>query len=220
MRRSQPIVILILITMAIILAAGSFLAMTYIQGRPDTPQGTAVTTIEGFDVTVNGDPAKAVRVLNLEVAPGDVQPQEPPSEPSAELDQAQQEPALTPTEALPEPTQQPTATPAPEPIIFEQYLVQESETLYSIARRLDTAIALMARYGIAQDDLVPGNVISLPVGNPAFCPGALQPYAVGEGDTAFSVGRRFNITADDLRQLNGLDENYTIYGASIICVPR
>lgn len=223
MRQSQPLVILIIITMAIILAAGSFLALTYIQGRPDVPTGTIVTNVEGVDVTVKSDPDKEVRVLSFQGALADSSmiPEEQPSLQPPDQSQVQPEPVELPTEEPATPVIPPTSTPVPDPIIFEQYVVQQGDSLYGIATRPDTAIALMARYGISQDDLVPGTVIQLPVGNPSFCAGGgNQPYAVGEGDTAFSIGRRFGISADELRVINNLDENYTVYGASIICVPH
>lgn len=219
MRQSQPIVILIIITMAIILAAGSFLALTYIQRRPDAPIGTFVTNVEGVDVTVKLDPAKEVRVLSIEQSVLETPAETPvPDLPLAQTEVAE-EPVIVPTEVPPTPL--PVATLSPEPIIFEQYFVQEGDTLYNVANRSDSSIALMARYNIAQDDLIPGTVIKLPVGNPAYCAlGTYQPYAVGEGDTAFSISRRFSIAVDELRLINNLDENYTVYGASIICVPR
>lgn len=131
--------------------------------------------------------------------------------------------------AVPEPVEEPAAEPTAEPtptpvsvvdeIIRIPYPVQPGDTLYSISsRRLDTNIALMARYGISARDLVAGREIQLPVGNPAFCTVG-QPYAVQEGDTLFSLSRRFNISVDQLRQMNDLHENTTIYVARIICIP-
>ena len=91
--------------------------------------------------------------------------------------------------------------------------------MYSISNRMDTAITLMADNGISQDDIVPGQTIRLPVGNPEFCTGRGRPYAVGEGDTAFNVSQRYNTTPQNLQSLNDLDGNYTIKIADIICVP-
>ena len=77
----------------------------------------------------------------------------------------------------------------------------------------------MAEYGISQTSLVPGQVIRLPLGNPDYCAGKGRPYAVGEGDTAFNIGQRFNTTPENLQALNGLDASYTVRTADIICVP-
>lgn len=227
MQKSQPLVILIIIVMAIIMAVGFFLALTYIRRRPDLPTGSFVTTVEGVEVTVRMDPEKEFQVLD----PGeilmdtDVTLAEPNSEEQAEQVPAEPEQVTEPVEVvLPTSTPEPTLAPViptPEPVIIQAYDVLASDTLFSISTRIDTSIALMARYGISQDDLVPGTIIELPVGNPAFCPQPdSQPYAVGEGDTAFSIARRFGVTAEELRQLNNLDESYTVYTATIICVPR
>jgi LysM repeat protein len=222
MQKSQPIVILIIITMAIILAAGSFLALTYIQRRPDAPTGTLVTNVEGLDVTVRADPDKEVRVLNLgEIQVDSSAEEQAPAVPLPDGIDAQLDELPVTVEESPTPLPEPSPTSSPDPVIFEAYTVLASDTLYGIANRTDTSIALMARFGVSQDDLVPGNVIELPVGNPAYCPQFdRQPYAVGEGDTAFSVSRRFNIGVDELREINALDENYTVYAAVVICVPR
>ena len=41
----------------------------------------------------------------------------------------------------------------------------------------------------------------------------------GEGDTVFSIAQRRNTTPDNLRAINNLDPEYTIYSGTIICVP-
>ncbi len=221
MRKSQPIVVIVIIAMAIILAGGSFFALMHINRRPDTPADSFVTTVEGVDVTLSMDPANGVRIVGLEqLSSGlDIQgaaPVMPTADPASQENSETQITAEPPT-ATPEPV--PTA--APDPVIFEPYTVYDNDSLYGIATRVDTSIVLMAQYGISQHELVPGTVIQLPVGNPAYCPQAdRQPYAVGEADTAFSIGRRFGISADQLREMNGLDANYTVYGGSILCIPR
>jgi LysM repeat protein len=126
------------------------------------------------------------------------------------------EATAVPTTA-PEVTAVPTAT--VEKIIRIEYTVQQGDTLYSIAERIDTTIALMAEYDIAQGNIVPGQQISLPIGNPAYCTGKGRPYAVREGDTAYSISQRFNTTISNLQTLNSLDANYTVNVADIICVP-
>lgn len=221
MRKSQPVVVIVIIAMAIILAAGSFFALMYINRRPDTPADTFVTTVEGVDVTLSMDPASGVRIVGLEQLPSGLDVQgAAPVMPAAEQP-VQENTEIQMTVEPPTATPEPVPTAAPDPVIFEPYTVYDNDSLYSIADRVDTSIVLMAQYGISQYELVPGTVIQLPVGNPAYCPQAdRQPYAVGEAETAFSIGKRFGITADQLREINGLDANYTVYGGSILCVPR
>lgn len=222
-QRTQPSIVLLMIGMAIILAAGLFLAMSAIQNRPDVPEGVEVVNVAGQDVMLRRDPNLIVRLAEPAAPPAEAAPQEgqeaaPP---------AQQEEAPAPTATpVPETTggePEPTATPipptaVPDAIIFIDYTIQGSDTLYSIARRMDTSIVLMARYGISSDDLVNGAVIKLPVGNPNFCPQG-RPYAVGGGDTAFNIGKRFGITAEELQRINNLDADYNIRVGEIICVP-
>lgn len=216
MQRRQPLIIFLLIGMAIILALGLFLVVLFIQNRPEVPEGTELQIVEGVEVRVNPDPAKEVvmvQPVNVEQPVTDPQPQ--PAAPA-------------PQEVTPVPPAPPTETPAPQvaaqpappanSVIFIDYVVQPGDTLYSIARRKDTSIALMAQHSISAEDLVPGQVIKLPIGNPAYC-APRQPYAVAEGDTAFSIARRHGISADELRAINNLDANYTVYAATIICVP-
>ena len=104
-------------------------------------------------------------------------------------------------------------------VIFIDYLVQNADTLNSIAERIDTSIELMASNGISQASLIPGTVIQLPIGNPENCAGRGRPYAIKEGDTAFTVAQQFDTTPQFLQSLNGLDANYSLRLADIICVP-
>ena len=90
--------------------------------------------------------------------------------------------------------------------------------MFGVALRIDTSIALMAQEGIAQDNLVPGTTIKLPIGNPAYCPGR-RPYAVAEGDTVFNISRTLNVPLTDLKAINELNDNYDIKAAQILCVP-
>lgn len=214
-RRPESSIILLMIVMAIVMGSGGFLALSYLRNRPDAPPGQEPVTVNGVQVLVELNPDKTVEIVGpAAVAETSPQDQEQPSE--------QQQPAATavPTQP-PVPTATPippTPTPVPEKVIFETYTVQPNDSLYEIAKRVDISIALMAQHGISNEDLTPGQQIRLPKGNPAYCPG-YRPYAVGEGDTAFSIAHRFNIDADELQRINNLDQNYTVRVADIICVP-
>jgi LysM repeat protein len=207
-----------MIIMAIILGSGGFLALSYLRNRPDAPPGQEAVTVNGAQVLVAFNPDRMVEIVGpaalAEQGEGAAQP--PAQQPAPE------QPAVTAVPATPLPPTAtplpPTATPAPEKVIFEAYTVQPNDSLYEIARRIDVSIALMAQHGLSNEDLTPGRQIQLPKGNPAYCPG-YRPYAVGEGDTAFSIGRRFNTTAGELQRINNLDQNYTVRVADIICVP-
>jgi LysM repeat protein len=96
--------------------------------------------------------------------------------------------------------------------------VQPNDTMYGVASRYATSITLMAQEGIAQDNLIPGQTIRLPIGNPAYCPGR-RPYAVTEGDTAFNISRTTGVPLDELKAINGLNDNFDIKAAQILCIP-
>jgi spore germination protein YaaH len=76
----------------------------------------------------------------------------------------------------------------------------------------------MAQEGIAQDNLIPGQTIRLPIGNPAFC-GGRGVYAVAEGETAFSISRTLGVSLDSLKVVNNLNDDFDIKAAQILCIP-
>lgn len=211
-----------------ILAIGLFLALPYLRNRPDFPPGTFPIVVEGHPILVEMDPAKEVIIIG---PLPDVQPQptplpaasEPPpvatTPPEVGTGQQQPLPTLGPTllPTLPPPTAVPP--PSVEPIIFIDYTVQPGDTLYRIGLRQDTSIPMMARYGISAKKLIPGNVIRLPVGNPAYCTAGYRPYAITDNETVAGIARDFGTTVEVLRQVNRLDANATIYTGSVICVP-
>jgi LysM repeat protein len=43
---------------------------------------------------------------------------------------------------------------------------------------------------------------------------------VREGESAFSIAQKCGTTIQELQRVNGLDANFSIYAASVICVPQ
>jgi LysM repeat protein len=210
---------LVLIGLAIILAAGLFLAVSAVQNRSvgegEAQAGAETVMVAGQQVTLQRKTENRVRLVD----PVELLAEQPQPEAVPEQTQTDNSPATEtqePQGGQPEQVVAPTAV--PDKVILIDYTVKGDDSLYSIAQRIDTSIALMAQYDIAADNLVPGSVIKLPIGNSVYCPGR-RAYAVGEGDTAFSIGRKFEITAVDLQSINNLDENYTVRVADILCVP-
>lgn len=217
--------LIFVIIFATVVSVAAYLLWRSPAVRADYPPGTKLVNVSGTTVTVRADPAQEVYLIPLN---------EPQNQTQPEGTGGQQEPqevqplgggddtAILPTVApSPTPNILPSVTPGPpavDPVIFINYTVQPGDTLYSISTRQDTSISLMARYGISSVDMVPGRTIRLPIGNPAYCPGNL-PYAVAEGDTAFSIAAKCGITVQELQRINNLDANFTVYSASIICVP-
>ena len=209
---------LLMFAIAIIMAAGVFLAMSVVSGRNEqaAPEGAG----SNFQVNVAGEQI-SLRV-NPETRPnivGDESPRVEDAPPDEQVVEVTETPVVTPVPTTAEQATAVPATPAVEKVIFDNYTVQPGDTLSSISQRIDTSIALMADRGISQASLVPGQSILLPIGNPQYCAGRGRPYAVGEGDTAFNIGQRFNTTPANLQAINGLDANFTVKVADIICVP-
>ncbi len=177
----------------------------------DVPVGQPVQ-VDGTTVYLQTLPERAV---TLSEAP-------PALEPTVVVIEPEPQPTET-LEVIVVPEQQPTAAPpvagaAGESVIFIDYVVQPGDTLYSIADKQTTSIELMSVHGISAEDLDPGRTLRLPVGNPAFCSGATT-YVVEPGDTVFSIARRFNTTTQAIQSANGLNANFRINVAQVLCIP-
>ena len=226
---SQPNVRMVMLVMlvAIMVDVAGSLFFSRGSSQETTITQTEPVEIDGVLLRITGDPAQRVTLVgggtNIQTVltlpqTQQVQPTTPPEQTQQEQTSEQQATAVPPT-STPVPQTFTQTTSSADPIIFISYTVQGSDTLYSISSsRMDTSIALMARFNLSAKDIVAGNVIQLPIGNPAYCPSS-RPYAVGEGDTAYSVARRFGTNHDTLKAMNSLDANYTIRIAEIICVP-
>lgn len=176
----------------------------------DVPVGQPVQ-VDGTTVYLQTLPERAVTVAEA-----------PPVEPTVVVIEPEPQPTET-LEVIVVPEQQPTAAPpvagaAGESVIFIDYVVQPGDTLYSIADKQTTSIELMAVHGISSDDLDPGTTLRLPVGNPAYCSGATT-YVVEPGDTVFSIARRFSTTTQAIQSANGLNANFRINVAQVLCIP-
>ncbi len=134
--------------------------------------------------------------------------------------------APTPTPSAPTPT--PSApTPTPSPAGGITYVVQRGDTLFSIARRFGVTLEQLRQLnGIGSDNLihvgqrliiVPGPVTVTPPPPPP--PGATSTplpdgtlvHIVQHGETLFSIARRYGVTVEQLRQLNGIGSDNLIH---------
>jgi LysM repeat protein len=219
-------VIILIMLMAIILAVTAALAYFYLINRPEYPDGTYQTTVEGQVILVESDPDLAARIISTA---DPVQPAIPEIDvpPDAQSGGVTVTPitmtpiVITPIPVTPIPATvvPPTAVPRPNQVIFVNYQVAQGDTLYSISIKHNTTIALMARYGIDATDIVPGTTISLPVANPAYCPGNF-PYVVEEGDTLSTIAIECGTTVATLMQINGFGPDYRLDVTSVICQPN
>ena len=211
---------LIIVIVATLLASGLFVALPLLQGRPELPRGTSLTTVEGNTVRVAADPAREVFLVPLGGIGGGTGDQ-------TLVQVATGTPVILPTDAptatiplLPSPAPA-TITPIPQAscIIFTNYTVVSGDTLFSISRKFVTSIARMARHGSSSTSLIPGTVLQVPVGDPSCCTASWQPYVVEDGDTWFGIATQCGISTDALLQANGRAAGATLYLTSVICIP-
>jgi LysM repeat protein len=213
--------LLIIIIVATLLASGLFLAIPYLQGRPEFPRGTYELFIEGNSIRVAMDPEQEVFLVPLG-GPN------PGTGGQSLVQIATATPAILPTAGptvtvptLPTAPPPMTLTPIPQRgcVIFSNYTVQAGDTLFGISRKFVTSIPLMARHGISSTSLVPGAVIRVPVGDPSCCTGGWRPYVVEDGDTWFGIATSCGITTDALLQGNGLASGAPLNMTAVICIP-
>jgi|GEM_PF-1936013 LysM repeat protein len=234
---NQKIVLFIIVAAAIV-AIGGFLLVSFLfsgsngdlpptevpsEGGVSLP-GETTLIVGNESITVRYDPNKQVVLVESELPPTegtDPTPELPPTETPAPE-------GPTDTPSAPDNGTEPTAPPVtvtarPPKVVKVPYTVKQGDTFYSIAtfhnnNKQPTSVVLIGKH-VSADELVPGNQIQVPVGNPAYCPTPYHPYVVLEGENAFRIAQKRNTTVEHLRQINGLDANYTVYLSDVICVP-
>jgi LysM repeat protein len=145
-------------------------------------------------------------------------------------------PSQTPTQPPPTPTASPTLTPEPSltPTRSEalSYVVEEGDSLFSIAEsfgiELDVLIAAnpdIDDAGIIQvgDELIippPGSELPTATALPeTLIRGTLIEYTVLAGDTLESIAAQFNSTAEAIAEENEIEDPNTIGIGDILLVP-
>jgi LysM repeat protein len=217
MQRRVMKVIFLLVVCAVFIAAAAILAVAIIS-EPQQPTSTEIASVEqlivveGRSVILEIDPEKAVVMGDILSPTPELQQ---PQFIEAEIEVASIQATLEPTA---KPTLAPTATPRPEPVIFVDYLVQPGDGLYSISIEQNSSIELLAVHGVDAGDLVAGNILSIPVANPAYCPGS-RAYVVRDHDTIFGIALSFNTTTEALMSTNSFPTGYIIKVAEVICIP-
>jgi LysM repeat protein len=224
MPKAQSSILVLVIIVAIILAIVMSLLLSALQGRGTTEETPEQTTgevvegeqrilVEGVEVVVQRKPENMFLIVPpapqpeiIETTTDEQQQQEQQQQEQQQQEQQQQE------------QQQQQVLPSGEKVIFQSYTVGDNDSLYNITRQMATSITLMAVHGISQDDLITGQVMQVPVGNPAYCPGYF-PYAVGEGETVFGIAQKRSTTADNIKAINRLGDDYKILAGDVICVP-
>jgi LysM repeat protein len=135
-------------------------------------------------------------------------------------------PTITPTITE---TLQPTDTPTPEGPLT--YVVEEGESLWSIAEKFGVDmqilmyvnnIAVADEIFVGQELLIPEQGAELPTETPlpaTLLPGQLIVYRVKPGDTLESIAALFNSTAEAIAEENGIEDPNAIGIGQELIVP-
>ena len=104
--------------------------------------------------------------------------------------------------------------------MYTIYQVEPGDTLASIANKYGIPINdLSSINGIMMgSNLNPGDYIIVPKNDNENL--YFTRYVIKDGDTMYSIARRYNVDPNFLLRLNGLNENDTIYSGDYIFVPK
>ncbi|MEG1597848.1 MAG: LysM peptidoglycan-binding domain-containing protein, partial [Bacilli bacterium] len=103
------------------------------------------------------------------------------------------------------------------------YIVKSGDSLYSIALKLDTTVDELIKTNnlantilkINQKLLIPGKTPSIP--KPPLT-GEIE-YIVAKGDSLYSIAKKYNITADELKNYNKLNTSLLRIGQKLL-IPK
>lgn len=106
---------------------------------------------------------------------------------------------------------------APSTVITDTYKVQSGDTLYSISKKLDTTVTELKKLNnLSSNMLSVGQVLKIPTKTVDI--GETDIYQVQAGDTLYSIARKYNISVNELKNLNNLVDN-TLSIGQILEVP-
>ena len=100
--------------------------------------------------------------------------------------------------------------------MYRVYQINNSDTLESIANKLNTSVDKLKELNGIKGDVVlmPGSFLIVPTIDDKFIK-----YVVKEGDTIYSIARINNIEPNLLLKINGLNEYDYIYPNQEIIIP-
>ena len=106
---------------------------------------------------------------------------------------------------------------APSTVITDTYKVQSGDTPYSISKKLDTTVTELKKLNnLSSNMLSVGQVLKIPTKTVDI--GETDIYQVQAGDTLYSIARKYNISVNELKNLNNLVDN-TLSIGQILEVP-
>lgn len=97
------------------------------------------------------------------------------------------------------------------------YIVQNGDTLYSIARKFNTTVnAIKDLNNLTSNTLSVGQQLRIPESEDEQEEPEGEIYIVQSGDTLYSIARKFNTTVDEIKRLNNLTSNNLSIGQRLI----
>lgn len=99
--------------------------------------------------------------------------------------------------------------------MYKIYVINEGDTLESIANKFSTSIDVLERINDIKD-IIPGEEIIVP--NNKEIPFLI--YKVNKGDTLFDIARKNNVNYRDLVLINGIKDGEYIYPNQEILIPK
>lgn len=105
----------------------------------------------------------------------------------------------------------------PDKTITDTYIVVKGDTLYSIAKNLDTTVEELKKLNSINNNMLTiGQMLKVPV--KIVDVGDTDIYQVKEGDTLYSIANKYNISVNELKAINELDSDILSIG-QILNVP-
>lgn len=94
----------------------------------------------------------------------------------------------------------------PETVPTDTYKVVAGDTLYSIAKKLDTTVSELKQINnLSTNSLKIGQILKIPTKFVDI--GDTELYQVKSGDTLYSIAKKYNISVNELKTINNLTNN-------------
>lgn len=102
---------------------------------------------------------------------------------------------------------------------MKKYIIEEGDTIASIAKKLGVRVVDLVRINRLENvyELTPGDVLLIPDINKSY---PFEYYVVKKGDNLYQIGLKYNIDPDLLAELNGLELNEYLYPEQKLLVPK
>ena len=100
---------------------------------------------------------------------------------------------------------------APETVPTDLYKVIAGDTLYSIAKKLDTSVSELKNINnLSTDKLVVGQFLKIPT--KIIDVGDTELYQVKPGDTLYSIAKKYNLSLTELKAINNITNDNLAVG--------